>query len=198
MKLDILYASTTGNAEMVAKKLLLLSKEAGFQSRMYEMNDFDFESFSKLKNVAIVTSTYGDGDVPDMGIDFWKSLEFRNTKLVNQNYGLIALGDRSHDKFCGAGRKISMKLDKLESNRIIDRLECDGGTEGTYEWSIKFIKVLKDKISSNLKMSPSGTCETCNNDSKKIASKLKNRDPKDINFNEAKKIFRPLTGKSED
>ena len=67
MKLDILYASTTGNAEMVAKKLMLLSKEAGFQSRMYEMNDFDFESFSKLKNVAIVTSTYGDGDVPDMG-----------------------------------------------------------------------------------------------------------------------------------
>ena len=27
--------------------------------------------FRKFKNVAIVTSTYGEGEVPEMGIEFW-------------------------------------------------------------------------------------------------------------------------------
>ena len=143
MILDILYATQTGNAETVAKKLQLLAKNQGFNVNLVEMNYHNINTFRQLRNVAIVTSTYGNGEVPEMGIDFWEELKSSKVEMVNLRYGLIALGDKSHEIFCGAGRKISKKLDELKCKKVIQNLECDGDTEGTYEWSIKFLEKLK-------------------------------------------------------
>ena len=145
MQLDILYATQTGNAEEVAQNLSSLAKKKGFTVNINEMNHYTMDQFRKLKNVAIVTSTYGEGEVPEMGIEFWKDLESSTTKISNLKYGLIALGDRSHDIFCGAGKAISKKLDELNGKRIIENLECDGDTEGTQEWSVKFLDILESK-----------------------------------------------------
>ena len=60
MILDILYATQTGNAETVAKKLELLAKNRGFIVNLVEMNYHNINSFRQLRNVAIVTSTYGN------------------------------------------------------------------------------------------------------------------------------------------
>jgi len=145
MILDILYATQTGNAEIVAKKLQALAKDQDFVVSLNEMNFYNIDTFKKLKNVAIITSTYGNGEVPEMGIDFWNELKDYKKKMTNLNYGLIALGDRSHEIFCGAGRTISKKLEELDCKKVIENLECDGDTEGTFEWSIKFLGHLKSK-----------------------------------------------------
>ena len=143
MILDILYATQTGNAETVAKKLQQLAKNQGFNANLVEMNYHNINTFRQLRNVAIVTSTYGNGEVPEMGIDFWNELKSSKVEMVNLRYGLIALGDKSHKIFCGAGKAISKKLDDLKCIKVIQNLECDGDTEGTYEWSIKFLEKLK-------------------------------------------------------
>ena len=145
MQLDILYATQTGNAEEVAQNLSSLAKNKGFTVNINEMNYYTMEQFRKLKNVAIVTSTYGEGEVPEMGIEFWKDLESSSIKISNLKYGLIALGDRSHEIFCGAGKAISKKLEELDGKKVIENLECDGDTEGTQEWSDKFLDILKSK-----------------------------------------------------
>ena len=152
MLLDILYATQTGNAETVAKKLELLGKNQGFNVNLVEMNHHDITSFRLLRNVAIVTSTFGNGEVPEMGIDFWEELKSSKVEMVNLRYGLIALGDKSHEIFCGAGRAISKKLDELKCIKVIQNLECDGDTEGTDEWSIKFLEKLKLKAYYNDKV----------------------------------------------
>ena len=152
MLLDILYATQTGNAETVAKKLQLLAKNQGFNVNLVEMNYHDITSFRLLRNVAIVTSTFGNGEVPEMGIDFWEELKSSKVEMVNLRYGLIALGDKSHEIFCGAGRAISKKLDELKCIKVIQNLECDGDTEGTEEWSIKFLEKLKLKAYYNDKV----------------------------------------------
>ena len=152
MLLDILYATQTGNAETVAKKLELLAKNQGFNVNLVEMNNHDITSFRLLRNVAIVTSTFGNGEVPEMGIDFWEELKSSKVEMVNLRYGLIALGDKSHEIFCGAGRAISKKLDEFKCIKVIQNLECDGDTEGTGEWSIKFLEKLKLKAYYNDKV----------------------------------------------
>ena len=152
MILDILYATQTGNAETVAKKLQLLAKNQGFNAILVEMNYHNINTFKKLRNVAIVTSTYGNGEVPEMGIDFWNELKSSKVEMVNLRYGLIALGDKSHKIFCGAGKAISKKLDDLKCIKVIQNLECDGDTEGTYEWSIKFLEKLKIRAYYNDKV----------------------------------------------
>ena len=149
MILDILYATQTGNAETVAKKLQLLAKNKGFNANLVEMNYHNIDTFRQLRNVAIVTSTYGNGEVPEMGIDFWNELKSSKVEMVNLRYGLIALGDKSHKIFCGAGEAISKKLDDLKCIEVIQNIECNGDTEGTYEWSIKFLEKLKAKAYYN-------------------------------------------------
>ena len=146
MILDILYATQTGNAETVAKKLQMLAKNKGFSVNLVEMNYHNIHTFRTLRNVAIVTSTYGHGEVPEMGIDFWNELKSSKVTMPNLKYGLIALGDSSHEIFCGAGRAISKKLEELNCQKMIENLECDGDTNGTNEWSLKFLQSLKSKI----------------------------------------------------
>ena len=89
MKLDILYASQTGNAEIVAKELYELAITQGFEANIDEMNNYSIKQFNELKNVAIVTSTFGEGEVPD-GNKFWEDLKIQ-VKLNQQKYGMIAL-----------------------------------------------------------------------------------------------------------
>ena len=143
MILDILYATQTGNAETVAKKLESLAKERGFIVNLNEMNFHNINTFRQLRNVAIITSTYGNGELPDMALDFWDELKNSKTRISSLRYGLITLGDRSHEIFCGGGRSISKKLEELDCKKVIKNLECDGDTEGTYEWSIKFLDSIK-------------------------------------------------------
>ena len=38
-------------------------------------------------------------------------------------------------------------------------------------------------------------CSTCNDDAKNMENQLKNREPKELEFEEAKKIFSPLKDK---
>ena len=38
-------------------------------------------------------------------------------------------------------------------------------------------------------------CKTCSDDAKKMQNQIKNRDPKELNFEEAKQIFSPLKDK---
>ena len=152
MILDILYATQTGNAEEVAQNLSKMATSQGFLVNLNEMNYHNLDTFRQLRNVAIVTSTYGNGEVPDMGIDFWEELKSSKVEMTNVRYGLIALGDKSHEIFCGAGKAISKKLDELKCTKVIQNLECDGDTEGTYEWSIKFLEKLKIKAYYNDKV----------------------------------------------
>ncbi len=149
MILDILYATQTGNAEEVAQNLYKEAKTQGFVVSLNEMNYHNIDTFRQLRNVAIITSTYGEGEVPEMGADFWDELKSSKVKMANLRYGLIALGDRSHEIYCGAGRAISNKLEELNCQKVIENLECDGGTDGSKEWSLKFLQNLKSKIKND-------------------------------------------------
>ncbi len=142
-KLNILWASMSGNAEDVAKKLDAKAKKIGLDTNRVEMNDVTMTDLSNMKNIAIVTSTTGEGDLPTNGEDFWDDLKNYDSELKNINYSVCALGDRSHDIFCGAGKKVDERLLKLKANKIFDRQECDGDDAGSDEWGNSFLEKIK-------------------------------------------------------
>ena len=142
-KLNILWASMWGNAETVANKLNHIAKEKGIEADLKEMDDVSLNELQTLKKVAIVTSTTGEGDMPDNGQGFWENIrDNKDVSLNNLKYGVLALGDTSHDNFCNAGKKIDNQLDKLGAQRVIERQECDGNTDGSIEWSEKFLDLI--------------------------------------------------------
>jgi len=133
----------SGNAEDVAKILNDKAQKMGFTTNKVELNDVSMTEFAKMKNVAIVTSTTGEGDLPTNGEDFWDDLNASSKELQNLNYSVCALGDRSHDIFCGAGKKVDEKLIQLKANKVLDRQECDGDDSGSDEWGNSFLEKIK-------------------------------------------------------
>ena len=104
------------------------------------------DKLKQIKKLLIVTSTTGDGEIPDNGLTFWENLSIQtDLNLSNLKYGVLALGDSSHYDFCQAGKVIDEKLDILGGLRIIDRQECDFDTEGSMEWSEEFLKIIQSK-----------------------------------------------------
>ena len=141
--LHIVYGTQTGTAEELAYDIEKLSKDKGVDCKVFELDDISMDNLKEINKLLIVTSTTGDGEVPDNGLTFWENLSSLNElNIPNLKYGVLALGDSSHYDFCNAGKIIDEKLKELGANRIIDRQECDFDTEGSMEWSEKFLNLI--------------------------------------------------------
>ncbi len=142
-ELNILWASMSGTAENVANLLNDKAKTLEFITNQLELNQVNMNDLSNMKNVAIITSTTGEGDLPTNGEDFWDDLKNSEKNFKDLKYSVCALGDSSHDIFCGAGKKVDEKLTQLGANKIIERQDCDGSDEGSDEWGNAFLEKIK-------------------------------------------------------
>ena len=141
--LHIVYGTQTGTAEELAYDIEKLSKDKGVDCKVFELDDISMIKLKEINKLLIVTSTTGDGEVPDNGLTFWENLSsLTELNISNLKYGVLALGDSSHYDFCNAGKIIDEKLKDLGANRIIDRQECDFDTEGSMEWSENFLNLI--------------------------------------------------------
>ncbi|SED31479.1 NAD(P)H-dependent nitrite reductase flavoprotein subunit [Rhodococcus pyridinivorans] len=124
--LHVLYGSQTGNAEAVAEDAAAAARTQGFAPVVCALDDMDLDRFAGLGQVLIVTSTYGEGEMPDNAELFWDALSAESApRLDGMNFAVLALGDTGYDGFCQAGKLIDMRLEQLGAQRIVPRVDCD-------------------------------------------------------------------------
>jgi sulfite reductase (NADPH) flavoprotein alpha-component len=76
--------------------------------------------------VLIVTSTYGEGEMPDNAQLFWQALSASTApRLEQMHFAILAIGDTGYDGFCQAGKFFDMRLEQLGAKRVFDRIDCD-------------------------------------------------------------------------
>ncbi|MEM6383807.1 MAG: sulfite reductase subunit alpha [Pseudomonadota bacterium] len=126
VKLDVLYGTQTGNAEMVAQDTAQSARAKGFQTNVAGLDDVSMEQLASMDQAIIVISTYGEGEMPDNAQLFWDALSADTApRLEHLSYGVLALGDTSYDEFCHAGKLVDMRLEQLGARRLTQRLDCD-------------------------------------------------------------------------
>jgi sulfite reductase (NADPH) flavoprotein alpha-component len=124
--LNVIYATETGHSENIASELAASLEQQGFSVELHSMDNFHPATLRKLKNVAFVISTHGEGDPPDEALALFEYLESeRAPRLPELNYRVLALGDRSYRLFCEAGRKLDSRLQALGARPFGQRVECD-------------------------------------------------------------------------
>ncbi len=122
----ILFGSQTGTAEKLAKQIAKESKSCGCNSRVVDANEHAKIDWSKETNLLVVTSTYGDGDMPDNAQNFWEWLQTDAAKsLAHLNFSVLGLGDTNYEHFCAAGKKIDARLEQIGAKRIHPLADCD-------------------------------------------------------------------------
>ncbi|KAI9751575.1 MAG: hypothetical protein M1815_001048 [Lichina confinis] len=153
--LTVLFASDNGNAESLAKRLGLRGKARGLKTVVMAMDDYPLEDLPSEENVALLTSTAGQGEFPQNGRSFWDAI--RNSTdldLVRINFAVFALGDshywpRKEDRayYNKPGKDLDGRLATLGGSRLTEIGMGDDQDPDTYqtgyaEWEPKLWRAL--------------------------------------------------------
>ncbi|ORM73799.1 sulfite reductase subunit alpha [Pantoea wallisii] len=135
-QLHILFGSQTGNAEALAQSAAKAARAKGLVPVVQALGEVDLDVFATMRHVLIVTSTYGEGEMPDNAQLFWQALSASTApRLEQMHFAILAIGDTGYDGFCQAGKFFDMRLEQLGAKRVFDRIDCDiDFEEPSSEW----------------------------------------------------------------
>ena len=123
--LTILFGSQTGNAAGLAEKTAKLASNYGLNANVVDMDGYDKANFASTKRLLIITSTWGEGEMPDNAEDLWQSVQSDAPGLSAMHYSVCAIGDTSYDEFCKAGTDWDDKLSSLGAHSVQPIQMCD-------------------------------------------------------------------------
>jgi len=123
--LNILFGSQTGNAAGLAEKTAKLAANYGLEPNIVDMDGFDPARLATMKRVMIITSTWGEGEMPDNADAMWNAINANGPALGSVHFSVCAIGDTSYDEFCKAGHDWNDKLATLGGTEAYPIQECD-------------------------------------------------------------------------
>ena len=127
----VAYASQTGFAEQLARQTLESLQSAGVPARIEPLGALTLDDFSGADWMLFVASTTGDGEPPDDALNFANQVMRKAAVLTHLRYGLLALGDRDYEDFCGFGRQLRQWLQASGAQPLFDPVEVDSEDEAS-------------------------------------------------------------------
>ena len=171
-RIAILYASQSGTAEGLARKLAKELKAQGHVPAVSTLIGYTPAALAAEKYALLIASTYGEGEAPDGVQPFYEELCLEHFPRYDKlSYAVFALGDRHYEQFCKFGIDLDTKLAALGGNRICNRVECDVDVDEPFaHWKASLMPRLQEigtghkpmesashPVSTDLKLPPAMT-----------------------------------------
>jgi sulfite reductase (NADPH) flavoprotein alpha-component len=146
LRIAVLYASQSGTAEGLARKLAKELKAQGHVPAVATLVGYTPAALAAEKYAVLIASTYGEGDAPDGVQPFYEELCLEHfPRYEGLSYAVLALGDRHYEQFCKFGIDLDTRLAALGANRICDRVECDVDLDETFaQWKASLLPRLQE------------------------------------------------------
>jgi sulfite reductase (NADPH) flavoprotein alpha-component len=171
LKIAILYASQTGTAEGLARKVAKDLKAKGHVAPLVSLEGYSPASLFAERYAIFIASTYGEGEAPDCARPFYEQLCLEPFPCCeNLTYSVLALGDSNYEHFCKFGADLDNKLAALGGTRLCDRIDCDVDVDTPFaEWKsllsaslddIAAARPAKSSPSSSVVMAPAALAES--------------------------------------
>ena len=124
--LTIIYGSQSGNAQKAANKTAELAQARGINTKVVDIAQYATKNLKDERALALVISTYGEGEPPAVAEDFYKFVHSaRAPKLTDLQFSVLSLGDKSYIQYCQTGKDFDAQFEKLGATRLSNRIDCD-------------------------------------------------------------------------
>lgn len=148
----ILYASETGTAEGFARKAA--RQLQNFRPKVMALDEYTVDTLASEKLLLVITSTFGNGEVPGNGKKFLQWLKKQPVNSLNNlNYSVLGIGSTVYEHFCSAGIAVDKALAKAGANAIVPLHKGDeikGQADTFKQWLGLISRVLgEDATSAN-------------------------------------------------
>ncbi|MDO2947110.1 flavodoxin [Aeromonas simiae] len=147
-RIDLFIGTVYGQAALVAERLASELEGRGHKVTLNEAARA--KHLSPDRFLILVTSTTGQGDIPDNLAPFADDLRHKAPWLAPLRYALVAMGDSAYgDTFCCAGRTLDGLLQELGASPLVARLEIDASEEDEPERpALAWLKGWADRLDS--------------------------------------------------
>ncbi|CCQ11696.1 Hypothetical flavoprotein YqcA (clustered with tRNA pseudouridine synthase C) [Pseudoalteromonas luteoviolacea B = ATCC 29581] len=123
-QVTIIVGSMYGNAENLALKVQETMQSQGVTSTV--LMNATIDDVTKADNLLFITSTTGQGDLPDNIQPVFSQMQAQFPMLTGKKVGVIGLGDTSYgDTYCGAGKQLYALIEELNAALPVPMLEVD-------------------------------------------------------------------------
>lgn len=123
--LNLLVVTMTGTAEMIAEDVRDALAQ-GFDVNLQLAENVDLSFIDTETPLLVISSTYGQGDVPDPGKPLFQALQRAAPDLSALRYGVISLGDSMYaNTFAQGGRRWDEALRMRGAVSLRDALLLD-------------------------------------------------------------------------
>jgi len=126
LKIAVLYATQSGTAEGLARKVAKELKAKGHIASLASLEGYTPAALAEEHYAILIASTYGEGEAPDGVQPFYEKLCVEHfPRYQDLTYCVLALGDTHYEQFCKFGADLDNKLAALGAVRLLDRVDCD-------------------------------------------------------------------------
>lgn len=126
-KAFIVYGSTTGNTESVAKQIGKVLTQEGVEVCIQDVAKTKVEELGAGYDITLLgASTWGDAEV-EFQEDFASFFEeMDKVDLKDKKVAVFGCGDSSYTHFCGAVDQLQEKIEDMGGKVVNDPLKIDG------------------------------------------------------------------------
>lgn len=142
-RIVVIYASQGGTAAELAQRS---ATALGQGAVAMPINEVEPQALERFDTALFVISTYGEGDPPDMAQAFYRqALQWPEAgRLKRLRFGLLALGDRSYQQFCGFGHQVEAWLTAHGAQALFDSVWVDRlDAQALQQWQTQLTRHLQ-------------------------------------------------------
>lgn len=138
----VVYASQSGTSEKLAWHTANILSSGGVSTSVKSLADVNTGVLTSTQKVLFLLSTFGEGEAPDMARGFIKNSMKAKTTFENLRFGLLALGDKCYQDYCGFAIEVEQWLISNGATSIFERINVDNSDEyAIQQWEQEIAKL---------------------------------------------------------
>ncbi|MGW5149400.1 flavodoxin domain-containing protein [Rhodococcus koreensis] len=145
--IKILFGTESGNAELVADDITDTFIDAGVKAETVAMEDFDIADLPGAGTIVVITSTYGEGELPATTEPFQRAILDTRPDLSDLRFAAFGLGDSTYETYNNAIDVLTSDLAGLGARQIgetgrHDAVSGETFTDGAVNWAKSVVDAL--------------------------------------------------------